>query len=268
MVNLYFPGNSWSHRVDPRDKLLFVASMIFLLILLKNVWVMLTAAVLMHLLHLSAETPLTRIRFIWKTLLPVVALMLILRIILYPAGEIWFSIWFIRVTPIAVAQGCVLALRIITMALAVFAWLYTTTQPDLVRGFVKLGAPHEWGMVLALALRYIPTFQSMFGRISEAQQARGLNLKQHKGLQRVRVMMPIFVAMIISSLRASSQLAMSLEARGYGRRGILRTSLHDISFSQRDYWLTVGLISLFILVVFLNLRYGFGRDPLRIVIGS
>lgn len=264
MNNLYLTGDSWLHRVDPRVKLLFVVSMIFLLILIRNMWVMIGAAITVHLLVFSAEIPTTRIRALWKTLLPVVMLMLMLRIILYPAGEAWFAIWIVRVTPIAVAQGVVLALRIITMALAVAAWLYTTTQAQIVRGFVKLGMPHEWGMVLALALRYIPTFQGMFGRISEAQQARGLDLEQHKGFKRVRVMMPMFVAMIISSLRASEQLAMSMEARGYGRVGVQRTVLHEIEFRRLDYVLLIGLHLLVFAVVFLNLRYGFGREPLEI----
>ena len=264
IVNLYNPGNSWLHRTDPRVKLLFVGCMIFLLILFKNIWIMGGALLLLLLLHVSAETPSARIRFLFKTLLPVAALMLTLRILLYPDGDPWFTFWIVRVTPVAVAQGLVLALRILTMALVVFAWLYTTPQPDLVQGFVKLGMPHEWGMVLALALRYIPTFQESIGRISEAQQARGLNLKQHKGFARVRVMMPLFVAMIISSLRASTQLAMSLEARGYGRRGIPRSNLHEIRYTTRDYILTGLLIALFVGLVFLYFRYGFGRNPINI----
>ena len=264
IVDLYLPGKSWLHRVDPRVKLLFVACMIILLIVLQNVWVMGVALVLLHLLHLSAETPLSRLRFLWQTLLPIALLMLILRVTFYPQGAPWFAIWIIKVTPIAVAQGLVLALRILTMALAVFAWLYTTSQPDLIQGLVKLGIPHEWGMVLALALRYIPTFQGMFGRISQAQQARGLNLKQHKGIQRVRVMMPIFVAMIISSLRTSSQLAMSLEARGYGQTDVRRSTLHEIHFKRSDYALTALLLALLGVVIYLNIRYGFGRDPVEL----
>jgi energy-coupling factor transport system permease protein len=264
MVNLYVAGDSWLHRVDPRVKLLFVVSMIFLLVLIKNVWVMLAAAVWVHGLHISAATPLSRIRFIWKTLLPVILLMVLLRIVFYPLGDAWFSVWRIRITPTAVAQGCVLGLRIITLALVVFAWLYTTTQPQIVRGFVRLGVPHEWGMVLALALRYIPTFQRTFGRISEAQQARGLNLSQHKGIQRVRVMMPMFVAMIISSLRASGQLAMSMEARGYGRHGVARSVLHEIEFERRDYVLTILIVVVVLGITWLHLRYGFGRDPLSL----
>ena len=264
VVNLYLPGKSWLHRVDPRVKLLFVASMIFLLILFKNLWVMAGAFLLMVVLHLSAKTLLSRIFFLFKTLVPVAMIMFVLRVLFYPVGEPWVSLWFIAVTPFAVAQGLVLSLRILTMALVVFAWLYTTSQPDLIQSMVKLGIPHEWGMVLALALRYIPTFQGTFGRISEAQQARGLNLIRHKGFARVRVMMPMFVAMIISSLRTSGQLAMSMESRGYGQRLVQRSILHEIKFKPRDYVLTLLLILLLIGLTYLYIRHGFGRAPINL----
>ncbi|NIV33172.1 MAG: energy-coupling factor transporter transmembrane protein EcfT, partial [Anaerolineae bacterium] len=71
-------------------------------------------------------------------------------------------------------QGLMLALRIIAMALLIFAWLFTTDNNQIVLSLVRLRLPYQWGLVLALALRYIPTFQSMYTTISEAQQARGL----------------------------------------------------------------------------------------------
>lgn len=261
-VNLFSPGKSWLHRTDPRVKLLFVACCIFLLILYNNLWFMLGALLLFHVLHWSAGTAVSKIIFIWRTLLPVGLLMLILRTLFYPVGAPLFSLWIVDITVGGLAQGLVLALRLVTMALAVFAWLYTTSQPDLVQGFVKLGMPHEWGLVLALALRYIPTFQGTFRLVSEAQQARGLDMSQHSGFARVRVMMPIFVAMIISSLRASGQLAMALEARGYGRRGVVRSSLHEIRFRGRDWGLTAVLLLLLLTLAYLNLRYGVGSQPL------
>ncbi|MFK7806076.1 MAG: energy-coupling factor transporter transmembrane protein EcfT [Anaerolineae bacterium] len=263
-VNFFIPGKSWLHQTDPRVKLLFVACMLFLLILFKNIWVMSAACGLMHLLHWSAGTPFEKIKFVWRTLLPVGLLMLVLRTLFYPAGTVLFEFSIVQITTLGLAEGGVLALRILTMALVVFAWLYTTTQSDLVQGFVRLGMPHEWGLTLSLALRYIPTFQGTYQLISEAQQARGLDLKQSKGFERVRRMMPIFVAMIISSLRSSEQLAMALESRGYGRKGIARTTLYPLKFRTQDYWLTAGLFSLLIVCVWLYFFFGLGAKPIAI----
>jgi energy-coupling factor transport system permease protein len=263
-ADLYFQGQSWMHRADPRVKLLFAAGSIVLLILYKNLWLMAAALLLMHLLHWSAGTPLARYGFVWKALLPIGLLLAILRVIFYPVGEPVLAFWVIKVTAVALAQGAVLALRIWTMAFAIFAWLYTTPQPALVQSLVKLGAPHEWGLTLALALRYIPTFQGIYSMVSEAQQARGLNLKQYSGFKRARHMMPIFVAMIITTLRASGELAMSLEARGYGRRDVPRTSLHELRLGPGDYVLTALLLAIFVGLTYLNMAHGFGAQPLRL----
>ena len=158
-----------------------------------------------------------------------------------------------------------MALRITTMAFVVFAWLYTTDHPAVVRSLVKLKVPYEWGLTLALALRYIPTFQGMYAVISEAQQARGLNISEGKGFKRVRALMPIFVAMIISAMRASDQLANALEARAFGASGVERTYLHDIHFRPLDWAYTVFILSVTVLLLYLNLRLGFGKHPLSLI---
>ncbi len=264
-VDLFIPGRSWLHQTDPRVKLLFVTVLLILLILFKNLWIMAVILLALHLLHWSAQTPFKKIWFIWKTLLPVGILMMLLRTIFYPAGEVLFSFGILRLTTGGLAEGMVLALRIFSMALTVFAWLYTTTQSDLVQSLVRLGIPHAWGMVLALALRYIPTFQWTYTLISEAQQARGLDIQGRKGFQRVWLMMPIFIAMIISAFRASNQLAMALEARGYSSQRSKRTTLHPLSFRPADYLITAILLLIFGTLLFLYFWSGFGSHPILLL---
>ena len=264
-INLYTPRLSWVHRTDPRVKLLFVATSLFLLILYKNLYFMLAALVLVHLLHWQAKMPRERFIFIWKTLLPISLFMLVLRVIFYPVGEPLVEFWLVRITAVALAQGFVLAGRIVTMAFVVFAWLYTTDQPLIIQSLVKLKVPYTWGLTLALALRYIPTFQGTYTMILEAQQARGLNLGDSKGFQRVRRMMPIFVAMIISALRSSSQLAMAIEARAFGVEGVQRSSWHELKARPFDYLLTAILLILLVGLTYAYFRYGLGSQPIELI---
>lgn len=264
VVDLYTARQSWVHRADPRVKLLFVGCMLLLLLVFKNLFIMLSALILLHFLHWSAKMPAEKFKFIWKTLLPVAILMTLLWTAFYPSGTPFLQIWILKLTTTSLAQGMVLGLRIMAMAFAVFAWLYTTDQPSLVRGLVKLKVPFEWGLILALALRYIPTFQGMYGIISDAQQARGLDYSQTKGFRRVRAMMPVFVAMIISSLRASDQLAKALEARAFGAAGSKRTTFRDIRYRPTDYALTLALIVLLAVALYSNARFGFGKEALRL----
>jgi len=264
VIELYTQRQSWAHRLEPRVKLLFVAGSLLMLLVFKNVFIMLSAAVLIHLLHVSARIPREKFVSVWKTLLPVSLLMFSLWVIFYPTGETIFQFWFIKISALGVAQGLVLSLRIISMAFVVFAWLYTTDHSSLVRSLVKLKMPFEWDLVLALALRYIPTFQGMYALIAEAQQARGLNISEGSGFRRARTMMPIFVAMVISSLRASDQLAKAMESRAFGTQGVQRTVLYDIKFRQVDYVFTVLILVGLIGLLVLSFRFGFGVHPLNL----
>ena len=263
-IDLYSSRDSWLHRVDPQEKLLFLACSLQLLLLFKNVLILLAALLLLHILHLSARTPLDRFGHIWKTLLPVRMLMLSLWAIFYPTGEPIFQLWVIKIAPYAMVQGSVLSLGVLSMAFVVFSWFFTTDQVSLVRSLVKLRLHYEWGLVLALDLRYIPTFQGMFGIILEAQQARGPDISPGTGFQRARAMMPIFVAMVISSLGASDQLAKAMEARAFGVKGVQRTNLHDIHFQPIDYMITIVLLVIFIGLIYFNLCHSFGVHPVNL----
>ena len=264
VADLYVPGRSWAHRLDPRVKLLFVGCFIVLVLVYDNLFFMLAALLAVHLLHFSARIPAARLLFIWKTLLPVALLMALLWTLFYPSGEPFAAFWIVEITVLALAQGAALGLRLLVMAFAVFAWLYTTDQSTLVRSLVKLGMPYEWGLVLALALRYIPTFQKSYALISEAQAARGLE-PSGAGFSRVKRMMPIFVAMIVTSLRASEQLSRAIEARALGAPGVRRSVLHDIRFRASDYVTCLLLAALTAMLLYLNLRFGAGDLPLALV---
>jgi len=263
MSDLYISQQGWLHRVDPRIKLLLVIASLVLLLVIKNLFVMLSVLVVVHVVSVSAGIPMHKLLFIWKTLLPVSLLMTLLWIIFNPSGEPIFQLWFIQITPVSIAQGLVLGVRIITLGLIVALWLYTTDQSSIVQSLVKLGIPFEWGLVLALALRYIPFVYEAYRTISDAQQARGLNLSQSKGFRRARAMLPILISLIISSLRASDQIAVALEARGFGARGIRRTSLHELRLHPLDYSLLLAVLGM-VGILYLNLRFGFGAQPLNL----
>lgn len=263
-VDLYVHRQSWLHRADPRPKLLLVACGLILFLVVKNLVLMLAVVVLLHLLHWSAKIPAERLRFVWRTLLPIATMISALWILFYPTGTPIFEFWLIRITLLSMAQGFMLALRIIAMALMIFAWLFTTDNNQIVLSLVRLRLPYQWGLVLALALRYIPTFQSMFTTISEAQQARGLRIADASGFKRVRLMMPIFVAMIISAMRASDQLAKALQARGFGVDVGSRTYLRDLHFRRIDWVYVVGLLAILVVTLYLNLVHGFGAQTLQL----
>lgn len=171
-----------------------------------------------------------------------IALLLILIVIVWPlfdhSGTTLFQIGPVEVTDNGLLRGVANALRIAGINFLFVLWIGTTDARDLVRGFVRLGLPYRWWMALTIALRFIPTFAGTWSTITDAQQARGLVLHGW-WMRRARQMLPILVAALVSALRASEQLAMTLESRGFGANR-QRTVLRDIRMRPAD-WLALAI---------------------------
>ncbi len=120
------------------------------------------------------------------------------------------------------------------LAFACFVWLFTTDQTAMVLGFVGLGLPYEWGLALAIALRYIPTMYTTLEHVLDAQRARGLETASLNPLQAARAYLPALVPMLIQALRSADYLSRALEARAFGAPGRVRTSRRHLHFTQRD----------------------------------
>jgi len=245
MFDLYVVRRAWAHRIDPRVKLLFVVLGAVTMILFSNLLFMLAALAAMQLLTASAGVPGDRFAWVWRAMLPVNLLIPLLWTVFYPEGEVLFRIWILKFTLLALVRGLGVAARLDTIAFICFLWLFTTDQRSIVRSLVKVGMPFEWGLVLAISLRYLPTVYGLYNVVADAQRARALDLSKGNIIKRLKSYLPIMVAMLISALRTADKLGKALESRALGVEGVKRTSLYELSFSTADYIIVAGLIIAF-----------------------
>ncbi|MBC7237701.1 MAG: energy-coupling factor transporter transmembrane protein EcfT, partial [Chloroflexi bacterium] len=126
---------------------------------------------------------------------------------------------------------------------------------------VALGLPYDWGLTLGMALRYLPTMASTFTMISEAQQARGLDLSKRNPLQRARAYIPITVAMLITALRTAQSISYTLDSRALGARR-KRTYLRPLRFNALDALCLIAILSLTALLLWGRLVHAWGTSPL------
>jgi energy-coupling factor transport system permease protein len=260
--DLYQPGRSALHRLDPRVKFLFAVCGVVALLSFRNLWIMLAALALTHALLLGSGVRWQRLGWVWKPTLPVMIMIAVLWVVFYPGEGPALLEWrFLRVTVGNIAEGLAMALRMGALAFVLFVWLFTTDQTALVRGLVGLGLPYEWGLTLGMALRYLPTMASAFVMISDAQQARGLDLAKRNPLQRARAYIPITVAMLITALRTAEGISYTLESRALGasRR---RTTLHPLRYTTRDMWWTLVILAGTAMLLWARFAWGWGAGPL------
>jgi energy-coupling factor transport system permease protein len=254
--DLYVRRNTWLHHLDPRVKLLFVLESSLLLFVWPTLWAALAAILLCNAAFRLAQIPGRSVISIYRTMLPLVALVFVLSAIFGTARDgsaVWFQAGLLVVSPSSVLQGALLALRLLALALVIFVWLFTTDQASMVRGFHALRLPYDWALTLALALRYLPIFAGLFSQVRDAQQARGLDLEQRGLLRRLRAYRPVLVAMIINALRQSERLGWALEARALGASGVRRSVFRPLHLRRVDYIVLTVLVVAFMISVALRL---------------
>jgi energy-coupling factor transport system permease protein len=233
--DLYVRHDSWIHRLDPRVKLAFVVEATLIPFIWPSILATLVVIFVCAAAFWQAQIPLRRIAHIGRLMGPLILLVFALTGIFGGGSEpAWYRLGPLAITALSVSQGMMLGLRLLALALIVFLWLFTTHQATMIRGFQALHMPYEWGLTLALALRYLPIFSSLLTQVREAQQARGLDLNQHNLLQRLRAYRPVLIALVISALRQSEHLGWALEARALGAGGVKRTTFRPLHLRQTD----------------------------------
>lgn len=142
---------------------------------------------------------------------------------------------------------------------------FVTTEPsEFASSLNMIGVSYKVGYSVALALRYIPSVRRSFHEISQAQQARGIDMSSKAKLSaRVRGATSILFPLIFSSMDSIETIANAMELRSFGKnKG--RTWYRARRFAVWDY-AVVGISALLVVVAaFLNIHNG-GRfyNPFR-----
>ena len=135
-----------------------------------------------------------------------------------------------------VAHGLVFVARLLTIELAAFLVILTTRAPDVLAALDRLRVPPSVGFAAGMTLQLVPVLRRELRIVLDAQRARGLRAAGPNAL--VRALVPVMVA----SVERAQQVAISIEARGFGssRR---RTSYREVSFGRADAaWAVAGVV--------------------------
>ncbi len=137
------------------------------------------------------------------------------------------------VTAEGVAAGAAAALRIDAFVLAGALFLSTTRNEEIVQALRRLRIPYPACFAFSIALRLAPAFVGTGWAVRQAQRARGLDPDSGGIAARLRKNVPLLVPTILTTLRMTGHLAMSLESKGFGLRPD-RTFLHAGRPGWRD----------------------------------
>ena len=127
------------------------------------------------------------------------------------------------------------------VALPVAILFISATNPsEFAASLNKIGVPYRIGYAVSIALRYIPDIQRDYHNISQAQQARGVELgKKEKLIKRLKNSVSILLPLIMSSLARVDVISNAMELRGFGKHK-KRTWYVERPFQKGD-WIALGL---------------------------
>lgn len=140
----------------------------------------------------------------------------------------------------------------------VLLFVSTTNPSEFAASLNKLGVKYSICYAVALALRYIPDVQQQYHEISQAQQARGVEMSKKAGLiSRIKSASTILIPLILSSMEKIDVISNAMELRSFGKNK-RRTWYMERRFTAADILCMAGSVVLFIIAMYLN-RVNGGR---------
>ncbi len=148
------------------------------------------------------------------------------------------------------------------VALPIAILFISATNPsEFASSLNSIGISYRVGYSVAIALRYIPDIQRDYHNISQAQQARGVELgKSEKLWTRLKNAVTILLPLILTSLNRIDVISNAMELRGFGKNP-KRTWYTQRPFARADY-LALGLgAALFAVSMGVTLLFGRYYNP-------
>lgn len=132
----------------------------------------------------------------------------------------------VGISTVGAARAATAVARIIMLVCLALSVATSTTPTklahactSLMRPLGHIGVPIEdVGLVLSMALRFIPVVSEEAGRIRLAQRARGVNFDEGSVLRRVRAWAAVLTPLVVGLFRRADRVAESMDARCYGQR--------------------------------------------------
>ena len=173
----YYPGDSAIHRLDPRTKLLLGFAFLITTLTVGSFCGLVPVAIFVVLIYTVSRVPARRVLSSMAPLLAIVAVVAVLNLFSDQSGRILWQLGFLQISEGSLHSAVFMACRLTLMMAGMSAITLTTPTLDLTAGFERLLAPfarvglpaHELGMIMGIALRFMPQFATEMKQTADAQ---------------------------------------------------------------------------------------------------
>lgn len=215
----YVPGDSFLHRLNPLTKLL-LSILLCVACFASDSSLFCLGIIGINLLLAASSAIAGRVLAMLKVMAKFCSVLFLLQVLFIRDGDAWLSLPpGIVITDVGVKFSLLMALRLIGMTLPLAMMLSVTKMIDLSNVLVgKLRIPYKYAFALTTAIRFIPVFSDEMAGIIEAQTARGVEFDTG-AFKKIRLILPLCVPLLITSVKRIEGAAISAELRGFNCRG-------------------------------------------------
>ena len=214
----YVPGTSLLHRMNPVAKLLF--AVIFAIMCFCTSNLVFLGAMLVLGLVMAASCGMMRQTFgLMKAVFVFSLILAILLLLTTPSGDRLVDLPWGYIGTGSILAAVTTIVRLEAAAIPLFLTFYVTKVSDLSNSVVKvLHVPYRYAFTFASTVHFIPVFMNDMKSIMETQTARGIEFDVGGIVNKVRLMVPLCVPLLVSSVRKTNSSAIAAEVRGFNLR--------------------------------------------------
>jgi energy-coupling factor transport system permease protein len=148
------------------------------------------------------------------------------------SNDILWRLGFLTVSKPGLVTGISLSFSVMNIA-GIFIWMFKTTEnKEISRALDASGMNHKITYVFMSSLLMIRVLGRNSRTIMKAQQARGVETEGNI-LVRARAFFPLLVPLILGSITAAEERALTLESKGFGVKGE-KTHIFELYRSPYD----------------------------------
>jgi len=139
------------------------------------------------------------------------------------------------------------ALKYFTIIPIALLFILTTNPSEFAASLNKIGISYKISYAVAITLRYIPDMQRDYTIISQAQQARGIDMSKKVGLlKRMKNAAAILIPLFFSSMDRIDTITNALELRGFGKNK--KRTWYSARKMQKLDWIIIFALIIFLVI--------------------
>lgn len=241
-IYLYIDRGSFVHRLHPTVKVFALFIMFWSVYWVDHPIALLPLGLVMAaLVRVTGSWP-NFYRLRWLFILIILTTTLA-WMVFYRQGPVLINLPLIHFSRASLVFGVGRGLKLAELLATSVLFLSTTKVEEFTAGLSRMGVPYRVGFSITLAFRLVPLFIDSAGTVVQAQSLRGYDFNQGGPLERVRRYVPVVIPVFMGALRKANNMAMALEARGFGMSAT-PTSFIDYPMRPRDITAFAALIAL------------------------